>query len=235
MVLLCADYSQVELRVLAHFSGDEAMQEAFREGVDIHASVAAEVFGVDADDVDSDMRRMAKAVNFGVVYGQSPFGLAASLGIPQSEAASFIDGYFARYHGVADYLDRVLDECRQLGYAETIQGRRRPIHGIRPEPNRQRNMPERTAINSVIQGSAADLIKRAMIGVDGALKRDDHPARMLLQIHDELVFEVPEDDLPSLVELVRHEMESALALDVPLVVDCAAGTNWLEIDEIAAG
>ena len=235
MVLLCADYSQVELRVLAHFSGDEAMQSAFRDGVDIHAAVAAEVFGVDAADVDSDMRRMAKAVNFGVVYGQSPFGLAASLGIPQSEAASFIAGYFARYHGVADYLDRVLDECRKLGYAETIRGRRRPIHGIRPEPNRQRNMPERTAINSVIQGSAADLIKQAMIGGDGALKRDNHPARMLLQIHDELVFEVPEGDLQSLVELVCHEMESALTLDVPLVVDCAAGANWLEIDEIAAG
>ncbi len=233
MVLLCADYSQVELRVLAHFSGDSAMQTAFHDGVDIHAAVAAEVFGVDAEKVDSDMRRMAKAVNFGVVYGQSPFGLAASLGISQLEAAKFIDGYFSRYHGVADYLDRVLDECRRSGFAETIRGRRRPIHGIRPEPNRQRNMPERTAINSVIQGSAADLIKQAMIGVDRALKQDGHPGTMLLQIHDELVFEVPENDLESLVALVRQEMESALALDVPLVVDCAAGHNWLEIQEIA--
>ncbi|MEE3285889.1 MAG: DNA polymerase I [Planctomycetota bacterium] len=234
MVLLCADYSQVELRVLAHFSGDSAMQTAFHDGVDIHAAVAAEVFGVDAEEVDSDMRRMAKAVNFGVVYGQSPFGLAASLGISQLEAAKFIDGYFSRYHGVADYLDRVLDECRRSGFAETIRGRRRPIHGIRPEPNRQRNMPERTAINSVIQGSAADLIKQAMIGVDRALKQDGHPGTMLLQIHDELVFEVPENDLESLVALVRQEMESALALDVPLVVDCAAGHNWLEIQEIAS-
>jgi len=232
MMLLCADYSQVELRVLAHFSGDTAMQEAFRDGVDIHAAVAAEVFGVDSSEVDSDMRRMAKAVNFGVIYGQSPFGLAAGLGIPQSEAAAFIDNYFSRYHGVAAYLDRVLDECRRRGYSETIRGRRRPIHGIRPEPNRQRNMPERTAINSVIQGSAADLIKQAMIGVDRALKRDSHPGKMLLQIHDELVFEVPETELESLVELVRHEMESALDLDVPLVVDCAAGHNWLEIEEI---
>ena len=232
MVLLCADYSQVELRVLAHFSGDSAMQTAFHDGVDIHAAVAAEVFGVDTDEVDSDMRRMAKAVNFGVVYGQSPFGLAASLGISQVEAATFIDGYFSRYHGVADYLDRVLDECRRSGFAETIRGRRRPIHGIRPEPNQQRNMPERTAINSVIQGSAADLIKQAMIGVDRALKQDGHPGTMLLQIHDELVFEVPENELESLVALVRREMESALALDVPLVVDCAAGLNWLEIQEI---
>jgi DNA polymerase-1 len=232
MVLLCADYSQVELRVLAHFSGDLAMQAAFRDGIDIHAAVAAEVFGVDADTVDSAMRRMAKAVNFGVVYGQSPFGLAASLGISQPEAAAFIDNYFSRYHGVADYLDRVLDDCRRSGYAETIRGRRRPIHGIRPEPNRQRNMAERTAINSVIQGSAADLIKQAMIGVDGALKREGHPGTMLLQIHDELVFEVPESELESLVKLVRQEMESALDLDVPLVVDCAAGHNWLDLEQI---
>ena len=235
MVLLCADYSQVELRVLAHFSGDTAMQEAFRDGIDIHTAVASEVFGVDSAEVDSDMRRMAKAVNFGVIYGQSPYGLAAGLGISQAEAAAFIDNYFSRYHGVARYLDLVLDECRRSGYAETIRGRRRPIHGIRPEPNRQRNMPERTAINSVIQGSAADLIKQAMIGVDGALKRDSHPGKMLLQIHDELVFEVPETELDSLVQLVRHEMESALDLDVPLVVDCAAGPNWLEIKEIPGG
>ena len=235
MLLVCADYSQVELRVLAHFSGDSAMQTAFHDGVDIHAAVAAEVFGVNDEEVDSDMRRMAKAVNFGVVYGQSPFGLAAGLGISQAEAAAFIDNYFSRYHGVAEYLDRVLDQCRRSGYAETIRGRRRPIYGIRPEPNRQRNMPERTAINSVIQGSAADLIKQAMIGVDQALKRDAHPGTMLLQIHDELVFEVPETELESLVELVRHEMESALDLDVPLVVDCSAGRNWLEIEEIPGG
>ena len=235
MLLVCADYSQVELRVLAHFSGDTAMQEAFRDGIDIHTAVASEVFGVDSAEVDSDMRRMAKAVNFGVIYGQSPYGLAAGLGISQAEAAAFIDNYFSRYHGVARYLDLVLDECRRSGYAETIRGRRRPIHGIRPEPNRQRNMPERTAINSVIQGSAADLIKQAMIGVDGALKRDSHPGKMLLQIHDELVFEVPETELDSLVQLVRHEMESALDLDVPLIVDCAAGPNWLEIKEIPGG
>ncbi len=234
MLLLCADYSQVELRVLAHFSGDPAMQDAFQNGIDIHRAVAAEVFGVEADLVDSDMRRMAKAVNFGVVYGQSPFGLAAGLGISQQEAAAFIDDYFTRYYGVAEYLDRVLEDCRRSGYAETIRGRRRPIHGIRPLPNRQRNMPERTAINSVIQGSAADLIKLAMIRVDQALTRDSHPGIMLLQIHDELVFEVPENQLESLVALVRKEMESALDLDVPLLVDCAAGPNWLEIEEIPA-
>ncbi len=150
------------------------------------------------------------------------------------QAAAFIDNYFTRYYGVAEYLDRVLEECRRSGYAETIRGRRRPIHGIRPLPNRQRNMPERTAINSVIQGSAADLIKLAMIRVDQALTRDSHPGIMLLQIHDELVFEVPENELESLVALVRMEMESALDLDVPLLVDCAAGPNWLEIEEIPA-
>ncbi len=234
MVLLCADYSQVELRMLAHFSSDEAMREAFSDGVDIHAAVAAEVFGIAAADVDSDQRRVAKAVNFGVVYGQSPFGLAAALGIPLPEAAQFIDGYFTRYHGVAEYLDKVLDECRQRGYAETILGRRRTIHGIRPYPNRQRNMPERTAINSVIQGSAADLVKQAMIGVDGALRRQNHPGRMLLQIHDELVFEVPEAELETLLTLVRHEMESAMLLNVPLVVDCATGTDWLNLEPIPA-
>ncbi len=232
MVLLCADYSQVELRILAHFSGDEAMRDAFSNGIDIHAAVASEVFGVASEDIDSDQRRVAKAVNFGVVYGLSPFGLAAQLGISRADAAQFIDGYFSRYHGVAEYLDRVLDESRRLGYAETIRGRRRAIHGIRPYPNRQRNMPERTAINSVIQGSAADLVKQAMIGVDAALRREDHPGRMLLQIHDELVFEVPEAELETLLDLVRHEMETALALDVPLVVDCAVGINWLDLEPV---
>ena len=229
MLLLCADYSQVELRMLAHFSRDEALQTAFRDGVDIHAAVAAEIFDVDPADVQSDMRRVAKAVNFGVIYGQSPFGLAATLQIPQGDAATFIDGYFSRYHGVASYLDELLDECRDSGYARTLCGRRRAIQGIRPLPNRQRNMPERTAINTVIQGSAADLIKQAMIGVDAALKRENHPGRMLLQIHDELIFEVSADALESLVELVREEMESALPLEVPLVVDCGAGENWLDV------
>jgi len=230
--LVSADYSQVELRMLAHFSGDEALQAAFRDGVDIHTSVASEIFAVEPDKVDAEMRRMAKAVNFGVIYGQSPFGLSEALGISQMEAAEFIDGYFERYAGVDRYLEEILEEVERTGYARTILGRRRPITGIRSVTGRQRNLPERTAINSVIQGSAADLIKRAMINIQARLERENHPGMMLLQIHDELVFESPEGDSPSLRELVREEMESALELNVPLVVDMKIGDNWLEMEDV---
>ncbi len=226
--LLCADYSQIELRMVAHYSGDESLKQAFADGVDIHRAVAAEVFGVEPEDVDVGQRRIAKAVNFGVIYGQSAFGLSQALGISREEAAEFIEGYFARYHGVAAFLDETLETCLKTGYAKTILGRRRAINGVRPASKRsgQLNMPERTAVNTVIQGSAADLIKQAMINVHRRLHRDDHPARMLLQIHDELVFETPEADVASLTELVREEMETAMALDVPVTVDIATGDNW---------
>lgn len=230
--LLCADYSQVELRMLAHFSGDEALQEAFRNGVDIHTSVAADIFDVTPESVDGEMRRVAKAVNFGVIYGQSPYGLSEALKISQIEAAEFIENYFNRYSGVDRYMQELLEEVVRTGYAYTILGRRRPISGIRTTTGRQRNLPERTAINTVIQGSAADLIKRAMIRIDERLSRENHPGKMLLQIHDELVFEVPEEELSSLVLLVREEMESALEVDVPLVVDMKYGDNWLETTAI---
>jgi DNA polymerase-1 len=232
--LLCADYSQIELRMLAHFSGDDALRAAFALGVDIHTAVAAEVFGIAPQAVDSEMRRVAKAVNFGVIYGQSPFGLAAALGISQADAAKFIDGYFARYSGVDQYLERLLSECARTGYALTIMGRRRAIEGIRPQPqpNRQRNMPERTAINTVIQGSAADLIKQAMLNVFARLRRAVHPGRMLLQIHDELVLEAPADRIADLGELVREEMENAIKLAVPLKVDLSAGSDWLNTEVI---
>jgi len=230
--LVCADYSQIELRMLAHFSHDEALMNAFRHGADIHAAVAAEIFGVDAGEVDSDMRRVAKAVNFGVIYGQSPFGLAAALGIPQDEAARFIESYFTRYAGVDRYLENLLAECAASGYARTILGRRRAITGIRNTGGRQRNLPERTAINTVIQGSAADLVKRAMINIHARLKREEHPAKMLLQIHDELIFDVPAQEVDSLISLVRHEMETAIPLHVPLVVDVAVGDNWLEVESL---
>ena len=230
--LVCADYSQIELRMLAHFSGDEELRRAFAEGIDIHAAVAAQVFGVDLAAVNSDQRRVAKAVNFGVIYGQSPFGLAAALGIPQEDAAKFIDEYFTRYAGVDRFLEEILAECERTGYARTILGRRRKIDGIRPDRNRSRNMPERTAINTVIQGSAADLIKQAMVKLHGRLRQDRHPARMLLQIHDELVFEAPSAAVPQLVQIVREEMEHALPLNVPLVVDVSAGDNWLETQDV---
>lgn len=230
--LVCADYSQIELRMLAHFSGDEALAAAFRDGDDIHTAVAAEIFGVEFAAVDRDMRRVAKAVNFGVIYGQSPFGLAAALGIPQAEAAEFIDNYFARYAGVDAYMQELLQEVERSGYAKTILGRRREITGIQNVTGRQRNLPERTAINTVIQGSAADLIKQAMIAVHQRLKDESHSGRLLLQIHDELVFEVPSQDCDSLIELARTEMESAMSLEVPLVVDVKAGENWLDTEAV---
>jgi DNA polymerase-1 len=231
--LVCADYSQIELRMLAHFSGDDALRLAFEEGIDIHQAVAAEIFGVAPEDVQSDMRRVAKAVNFGVIYGQSPYGLSEALQISRQDAARFIDRYFTRYSGVERYLHQILEECARSGYAYTILGRRRAITGIRSTTGRQRNLPERTAINSVIQGSAADLIKRAMINIYTRLRNESHPAQMLLQIHDELVFETPDAEIDSLLEIVKHEMEHAMDLDVPLVVDLAVGKNWLEVEAVS--
>ncbi|QDT48586.1 DNA polymerase I [Symmachiella dynata] len=230
--LLCADYSQVELRMLAHFSQDPALLAAFERGDDIHTAVAAEVFHVAPEAVDSDMRRIAKAVNFGVIYGQSPYGLAVNLGISQAEASDFIEGYFSRYEGVDKFLRKLLERCSQNGYATTIRGRRREIRGIRSGLGRQRNLPERTAINTVIQGSAADLIKQAMIQTHQRIQQEQHSGVMLLQIHDELVFEVPEADLGSLSDLVREEMESALNLDVPLKVDLSVGNTWLDVEKL---
>ncbi|MEW4531242.1 DNA polymerase I [Maioricimonas sp. JC845] len=228
--LVCLDYSQIELRMLAHFCQDPALQQAFREGADIHRAVAADVFGVAQDDVDSDMRRVAKAVNFGVIYGQTSFGLAASLGISKDEAAAFIDSYFARYAEVQSFMEQVLDRCRETGYAYTILGRRREITGVREQRFGNMNLPERTAVNTVIQGSAADLIKKAMLQVHERISESGHAARMLLQIHDELVFECPADDVDSLIELARKEMTQAIELDVPLAVDAKVGDNWLEAD-----
>ena len=226
--LVCADYSQIELRMMAHFSQDEALQNAFRQGVDIHASVAAEIFETPLDQVTSEQRRVAKAVNFGVIYGQTQFGLSRVLRIPKDQAARFIEDYFDRYEGVEKYLEKLLLECQTSGYARTILGRRRRIEGITRTKGRRRNLPERTAINTVIQGSAADLIKRAMLNVHARLKAEGHPARMLLQIHDELVFETPEDTVDSLISIARTEMSQALDLDVPLVVDVKSGDNWLD-------
>jgi DNA polymerase-1 len=224
--LLAADYSQIELRVLAHFSGDPTLCGAFERDEDIHARVASEVYGVPLDEVTREMRYSAKAVNFGVIYGQSPFGLAKQLGIEQSEAAKFIDAYFDRYRGVEEFLTRILEECPRTGYVSTILGRRRAIRGIRRGASRQRNLPERTAINTVIQGSAADLIKLAMIHIHRRLRTERWSARMLLQIHDELVFEVPHDELDKLAQMVSEEMCGVMTLRVPLKVDLKSGENW---------
>jgi len=226
--LLAADYSQIELRVLAHFSGDRRLCEAFARDEDIHARVASQVNDVPLGEVTAPMRRQAKAVNFGVIYGQSPFGLAKQLGIEREEAARFIDAYFEGYPGIEEFLERILADCVQTGYVSTILGRRRAIRGVRADAPRQRNQAERTAINTVIQGSAADLIKQAMIAIHARLAREAFPARMLLQIHDELIFEVPTERLKPLAKLVTDEMVAAGALNVPLKVDVKAGPNWAD-------
>jgi DNA polymerase-1 len=238
--LLCADYSQIELRVLAHYSSDPAMCAAFDRDDDIHTLVASQVFGIPLDEVTSGQRRSAKAVNFGVIYGQSPFGLAKGLGITNEEAAAFIDGYFKTYRGVAEFMVDTLDGCRRDGYVTTILGRRRSIQGVRPvdqlsllseTPSRRPlTLPERTAVNSVIQGTAADMIKLAMLAISRRLKQEKFAAKMLLQIHDELVFEAPPEELDSLTTLVRDEMRGVLPLSVPLKVDTKTGENWADCE-----
>jgi DNA polymerase-1 len=231
-VLLTADYSQIELRLLAHFCGDEGLRQTFAADHDVHASVAAQIFGVPEAEVTSAMRRVAKTVNFGVIYGISAHGLAVRLGIPREEAARFIDAYFARYPTVLSYQADLLAKCRRDGYVGTILGRRRAITGIRPDSTyQQRNQPEREAINMEIQGSAADLIKLAMLNIHRRLGREQRQARMLLQIHDELVFEVPPAELPEVARLVQDEMTGALDLEVKLKVDLAVGPNWLNVTE----
>jgi DNA polymerase-1 len=193
--LLTADYSQIELRILAHYCADPSLVRAFAEDLDVHAVVAARIFGVPEAQVDAAQRRMAKTVNFGVIYGLSPFGLASRLGIPQAEAAAFIDAYFQEYAGVEAFITRTLEKALKDGRVETILGRRRAISGIKTTTGRVRNLAERTAVNAVIQGSAADLIKRAMLDVDRRIRRAGLRARMLLQIHDELVFEAPDEEI----------------------------------------
>ena len=230
--LLAADYSQVELRVLAHFSGDDTLQQSFIDDRDIHAKVAAEVYNVELDEVTSEMRSNAKAVNFGVIYGQSAFGLAKSLGISKAEAAEFIDTYFAQYPGIEKFMLETLALAHQERSVGTILGRRRPVSDVRNpdtlKDKRQRNLSERIAINTVIQGSAADIIKIAMIEVLARLEEEDFEARLLLQIHDELVFEVPAAELERLEKMVREEMSGAADLSVPLKVDINVGATWAE-------
>lgn len=234
--LVTADYSQIELRLLAHFSGDEALRRAFAENLDIHALVAAQVFGVELGAVTADMRRTAKTINFGIIYGMSNFGLAQRLEISKDDATRFIDAYFAKYPKVLAYQDQLLAECRKRGYVSTILGRRRAISGIRAFTTyKSRNQPEREAINMEIQGSAADLIKVAMVNLHRRFRSERRRARLLLQIHDELVFETPPDELQEMVAAVRGEMTGALKdrLQVPLGVDICVGQNWLELEEIA--
>jgi len=224
--LLVADYSQIELRLLAHYSRDPLLLEAFRKGEDIHTRTAAEVFGVPPLMVTPELRRSAKAVNFGIVYGLSAFGLAAQLGISQSEAQKYIQGYFERYAGVKRFLERQIAEVRRSGETRTLFGRRRPIPDMNASNPAARGFAERTAVNTPLQGSAADLIKLAMIAIDGKLRSTGARSAMLLQVHDELVFEVPPDEADPIGRMVKREMESVYRLEVPLVADIGTGDNW---------
>ncbi|HFI0025082.1 TPA: DNA polymerase I [Streptococcus suis] len=228
-VLLASDYSQIELRVLAHISQDEHLIEAFKRGDDIHTSTAMRVFGIEkAEDVTANDRRNAKAVNFGVVYGISDFGLSNNLGITRKEAKEYIDTYFERFPGIKNYMETIVREARDKGYVETIYKRRRELPEINSRNFNVRNFAERTAINSPIQGSAADILKVAMINLDKAIEEAGLSTRMLLQVHDEIVLEVPKAELETVKKLVKETMESAIALSVPLIADENDGQTWYE-------
>ena len=228
-VIYASDYSQIELRVLAHISDDEHLKAAFLEGQDIHSSTAMRVFGIEkAEDVTPNMRRQAKAVNFGIVYGISDYGLSQNLGITRKAAQQYIDTYFERYPGVKKYMETVVREARDKGYVETLYQRRRYLPDINSRNFNLRSFAERTAINSPIQGSAADILKIAMIELDRRMQEEQLEAVMLLQVHDELVFEVPESELTKLDQLVKEVMENAVSLNVPLVTDSSWGKSWYE-------
>jgi DNA polymerase-1 len=226
--LVTADYSQVELRILAHFSEDPTMVKSFQEEIDIHTQTASEIFSIPLNQVDSEMRGRAKAINFGLIYGQSSFGLSQTLNIPRNEAREYIDFYFERFGSVKAYLDSLREACESKGYAETLYGRKRLLPDIHSKNRTVKSMAERMAINSPIQGTAADIIKKAMLHVDRELVVKDLKSRLLLQIHDELVLEVPDEEVDVVKEMVQSVMESVVTLKVPLKVDVGTGSNWLE-------
>jgi DNA polymerase-1 len=225
-VLLAADYSQIELRIMAHLSGDEGLRQAFGSGSDVHRATAAEVFGVPLDQVSADQRRAAKVINFGLIYGMSAFGLGRQLGLERAAAQAYVDLYFQRYPGVKAFMDRTRRQARDQGYVETVFGRRLYLPEINSRNAQRRQYAERSAINAPMQGTAADIIKRAMISIADWLRTSGSDARLIMQVHDELVLEVPAGDAERLRAQVCEYMRSAAALDVPLEVDAKAGTNW---------
>ena len=227
-LIFAADYSQIELRVLAHISGDERLKDAFWQDMDIHTKTAMDVFGVSREQVDANMRRQAKAVNFGIIYGISDYGLSQNLKITRKEAKAFIDQYFSIFQGVRRYMDSIVEQARRDGYVTTLLGRRRYLPDIRSSNYNVRSFAERTAMNTPIQGTAADIIKLAMVRMDEELRQRSLRSRMLLQVHDELVFEVPEEELETMKTLVPQVMESAVKLDVPLKADISYGPSWYE-------
>jgi DNA polymerase-1 len=227
-LLLSADYSQIELRVLAHLSEDRVFCEAFARDEDIHTRTASEVFDIMPGLVTPEMRRQAKTINFGVIYGQSAFGLARELGVATKTAKEFIDNYFARHSGARQFLDNCVKEAEEKGYVTTILGRRLPIPDIASRNGNVRAFAQRNAVNYPIQGSAADIIKKAMVRVFEEIRKEGLKSRLIMQVHDELVFEVPEEEKDAMERLVRREMEHAVSLRVPLKVDVNYGRNWSE-------
>jgi DNA polymerase-1 len=228
-VLLGADYSQVELRILAHYSEDEAMVNAFNNDEDIHAQTAAEVLDIDIKDVSKNDRSQAKTVNFGLMYGQGSFGLSKTLGISMGEAKNYITEYFEKFHKVKSYLDGLKEECEEKGHTETLYGRKRILKDINSSNRQMKSMAERMAINTPIQGTAADIIKKAMLDIDKELNDKGLKSKMLLQVHDELIFDVPENEIDQMKDLVRDKMENVVKLNVPLKVDMGIGENWYEL------
>lgn len=226
--MLAADYSQIELRILAHISQDENLIDAFQKGMDIHTRTAMDVFGVSEEEVTSLMRRQAKAVNFGIVYGISDYGLSQNLNITRKEAGDFIERYFDVFSGVKRWMDEIVQQAKADGYVTTLLNRRRYLPDIRSSNFNLRSFAERTAMNTPIQGTAADVIKLAMIRMQEAIEEKGLASRMLLQVHDELVFEVPENELEVMRKLVPEVMESALSLNVPLKVDVSDGRTWYD-------
>ena len=231
-VLVAADYSQIELRILAHMSKDPVLTESFRNNEDIHRRTASEVFGVAMEDVTKEMRRNAKAVNFGIIYGQTEFGLSKELGIGRKEAKDYIESYFARYSGVKQWIDTTIQEARSSGISTTMMGRRRYIKDINSKNFNLRSFAERTAVNTPIQGTAADIIKIAMLQVQEQLKKRNFEAKMLLQVHDELIFEVPPQEIAGLIVILRECMEHAVNLEVPLKIDVNVGFNWYDMERV---
>ena len=227
-MFLSADYSQIELRLMAHFSQDPHLVEAFRSGQDIHAATAAKIFNVPIEQVTKDQRRQAKTANFGIIYGISAFGLAQQLDCSRSEAKALIDGYFAAFPGVIDYIERQKALAREQGYAITLFGRKRYLPDIVSHNATVRSFAERNAVNSPIQGTAADIIKMAMVTIHRRLKDEGLKAQMIMQVHDELNFNVPIDEVDKVREIVVGEMQNVVHLTVPLIADCGVGTNWLE-------
>ncbi|MGI9504237.1 MAG: DNA polymerase I, partial [Geminicoccaceae bacterium] len=225
-VLMSADYSQIELRVLAHIADIKALKEAFAEGADIHATTASQMFNVPLDQMDGELRRRAKTINFGIIYGIGPYGLSQRLGIPFEDAKSYIAAYFEQYPGIKDFMDQAKAEAKEQGFVKTLYGRMCPTPEIKSSNPARRSHSERAAINAPIQGTAADIMKRAMIQTDRALDRSNLGAKMLLQVHDELVFEVPEAEVEATSALVKKTMENAAFLSVPLTVDVGTGANW---------